>query len=127
MRQPVRAALLAIAALLLLASALAHAFLGWPHLHEDLVRDGASRGLIGALSVGWHFGSVCMAAFGLIALAAAVDAWRARPVAAAPLWIVAFAYAAFGLAAFALRGHNHHFLGFVFIGALLATAAALRR
>lgn len=119
----VRAVVLLVAGLLLLLSACAHAFLGWPHLRGDLAEIGAGPGLAGAIGTGWLFGSVAMLAFGLIVLPAGIAAWRGGAVAAAPLWVIAAAYVIFGTAALALRGHSLHFWAFILIGILVAAGA----
>jgi hypothetical protein len=80
------------AGVLLLLSSAAHALLGWPQFGAALADAGLDGQTVGALAVGWYFGSVSMLAFGVIVLAAAVDAARGRPVAVAPLWIIAGGY-----------------------------------
>ncbi|MEA2604503.1 MAG: hypothetical protein QOF89_5495 [Acidobacteriota bacterium] len=126
MSSQIRAIVLVLAGLLLSASAGLHGFVAWPHLHGDLIRDHASPGLIGALSLGWHFGSLAMLAFSLISLSAGVAVWQGRSVSAGPLWIVAAACIAFGLGAFFLYGHSVHLLGFALMGALVAIGAVSR-
>lgn len=123
MSSQIRAAALVLAGLFLLASAGMYDFVAWPHLQGDLVRDHASPGLRGVLAVGWHFGSVAMLAFGLIALFAGAAVWQGRRVSASPLWIVAAACIGFGLGAFVLYAHDPHLLGFAFIGVLVAIGA----
>ena len=121
-----RAMVLLLAGLLLAASSAVHEFLAWPHLRGDLVRDHASPGLIGALSLGWHFGSVAMLAFGLIVLSAGAAVWRSDRIATSPLWIIATACIAYGLAGFSLYGHNPHLLGFALLGVLVASGTPIR-
>jgi hypothetical protein len=123
MSSRIRAVVLVLAGLMLASSAAFHAFLGWPHMQGDLVRDHASPGLIRVLSAGWHFASVAMLAFGLIALFAGVAVWQRRRVSASPLWIVAAACIGFGLGSQVAYGHNPHLLGFVLMGALVAVGA----
>jgi hypothetical protein len=121
-----RAMVLLLAGLLLSAGSAVHAFLAWPHLRGDLVRDHASPGLVGALSLGWHFGSVAMLAFGLVVLSAGIAVWRGDRVSTSPLWIIAVACIAFGLAGFSLYGHSPHLLGFALLGALVASGTPIR-
>lgn len=111
--------------LLLLASAAAHALAGWPPFRESLTGAGVEADEVGALAAGWYFGSAAMLAFGLLVLQQARRRLRSQRVDGGPLWIVALAYVAFGAAAFALRGGNPHFLGFVATGCLTALFARL--
>ena len=108
-----------IAGLMILISALAHAFLGWPAMAEaldDVITDDAGAvDLLGALAVGWYFGSMAMVVFALIVLRMALrdaDTCAGR--------FIAVGYLVFGLAAWLARDFNPHFLIFVAIGALLA-------
>ena len=107
-----------VAGILLLASAAAHAFLGWPAMASALGNIGASAALVGALAVGWYFGSVAMLVFALIVLQIAI-----RNADACPVRFVALGYLVFGLAAWLARDFNPHFLLFVGIGVLLALFA----
>lgn len=106
---------------LILLSALAHAFLGWPAMAGALAAAGAGEELAGALAVGWIFGSMAMAVFGLIVLETAV---RGRGPAA--VRFIAVGYLVFGLAAWLERDLNPHFLLFIATGVLLALFAFLR-
>jgi len=118
--------LMLAAGLLLIASSMAHSFLGWPQIGPQLVASGVPDDLVGALAVGWHFGGVAMAAFGVIVLLA----WRrARPGAAGgaggleAVGVVAAAYVVFGTAAFVLRSFAPFFLVFILPGVALAACA----
>ena len=111
----------------LILSSLAHAFLGWPSLRPALETGGVDANVIGAMAVGWYFGSVAMAAFGAIVLVWAVKLLRGQTVDMAPVWIMALAYLAFGLAAFLVRGLNPHFLLFIVTGLLLGAFAFVGR
>ena len=62
----VRKAIGILAGVLLVLSALAHAFLGWPAMLAGLTEAGAGDDLTGALAVGWYFGSMAMFVFGLM-------------------------------------------------------------
>lgn len=121
-------AILGIAAgAVLVLSALAHAFLGWPALHPALAASGVDESLIGAIAVGWYFGSVAMAVFGLIVLVMAVKLLRGRTVDMAPVAVMALGYLGFGLAAFLARDLNPHFLLFIGTGLLLGAFAFVGR
>ncbi len=121
-----RAILGLLAGLLLIASAGGHAFLGWPPFRTLLEQAGVDADAVAALSVGWYFGSVAMLAFGAIVLLAAVQAMRGERAANGSLWIIAAAYAGFGLTVYVLRDFNPHFLLFVVTGLLVGAVAALK-
>ncbi len=134
----------AVGAVLLLSSG-AHAFLGWPQIRLALTGSMVDPQLIAALSVGWHYGSVAMAAFGLIVLilwwrlgtrggggearggaSGAADAGGGRAGAAgsrAVLLVIAAAYVAFGTAALLYRDLQPHFLLFIIPGLVLGVGA----
>jgi hypothetical protein len=113
-----------LSAVALFASGLAHAFLGWGQFASALEASAVPDAVVGALAVGWYFGSTAMIAFAAIALAAAL---RRRASASLLLGIIGGTYVLFGLAAYLSRDFNPHFLGFVGIGVLAATAAVLSR
>jgi hypothetical protein len=100
---------------LLLASGLAHAFLGWPAMAAALAAVEASEDLSGALAVGWYFGSMAMLVFGMIVLGIAIR--KADPCA---VRFIAIGYLVFGLAAWLARDLNPHFLLFIATGVVLA-------
>ena len=72
-----------VAGLLLIASSAAHAFLGWPPFGAALAEAGIEGDIIGALAVGWYFGSTAMLVFGVIVLAAAFEGGTRRRAASA--------------------------------------------
>jgi hypothetical protein len=123
----VRTWLLSVGGALLLASAGAHAFLGWPAVRGELGRLSAPADLVGGLAIGWLFGSAAMLAFGLVVLACARDVHRGHAGTATPALIVGAAYGLFGLTAFLARGMNPHFTGFMVIGALVIAGARRTR
>ena len=119
--------LLFVGGILLVASAGAHAFAGWPPQRDMLVQAGTDAELVAGLTLGWYFGSVAMLAFGVVVLR---DAWLLKrnpahaPGAAA---IIGVGYLAFGMRALFYRGFNPHFLGFVAIGLVIGIPALLGR
>ena len=121
-----RAILGFLAALLLIASAVAHAVLGWPPFRSILDQAGVDSEAIAALEVGWYFGSLAMLAFGAIVLLAAVRAIRGQQAANGSLWIIGTAYTLYGAVAYVVRDFNPHFLLFVVTGLLVAAVAALK-
>ncbi len=120
-----RAILGFLAALLLIASAFAHAFLGWPPFQSLLKQAGVEAEATAALEVGWYFGSLAMLAFGAIVFLAAARAIRGEQAANGSLWIIGAAYTLYGVVAYVARDFNPHFLLFVVTGLLVAAVAAL--
>jgi hypothetical protein len=115
-----------LAGTLMLLSAAAHGFLGWPALRAELSRTTAPPDLVAGLGIGWWFGSVAMAAFAAIVLHLAWQLWRDQPVSLAPAAIVGAAYVLFGAVAIALQGASPPMISFVVLGALLTGMAARR-
>ena len=89
-----------ISGLLLVLSSLAHAFLGFPPLRTQLTASAAAEDVVGALAIGWYFGSAAMATFGLIVLTSGANALKGKASGLAAVRWIALAYALFGLAAF---------------------------
>ena len=123
MKPSVRAPLLFAATALMGFAALTNAFVGLPHLQEDLVEIQVRPTLLRAVSVAMQFGAYAMFAFTLVVLHAAVRAARGGTTARLPLAIVAVLYAAFGIAAFVEAG-SPHALGYALAGVLVGAAAA---
>ncbi len=121
-----RAVLGFLAALLLIASAFAHAVVGWPPFQSILEQAGIDADVTAALEVGWYFGSLAMLAFGAIVFLAAVRAIRGERAANGSLWIIGVAYTVYGLVVYVARDFNPHFLLFVVTGLLVAAVAALK-
>jgi len=117
-----RLALAVLATLLFAAAAAAHAFLGWPPFEADLREAGLDGSHVGALATGWYFGSVAMATYAALAAFGAWEIRRGSLAGMVPLRLIGASYAGFGVAAWLIRSHNPHFLGFVVIG-LTALAA----
>ena len=109
-----------VAGFFLVASAAAHALLGWPQVREALKGFQVEPQLVGALAAAWYFGSISMLGFGLILLSQARCKLAGKPVQLGPTWTIAALYAAFGTVAFILRDYNPHFLLFVCTGAVVA-------
>ena len=111
MRRPIGVA----AGALLIFSAFAHGVIGWPAMAEALDDEAVAYELVGALAVGWLFGTMAMVVFGLIVLQIAL-----RDGDPCPVRFVALGYLVFGLAAWLARDLEPHFLIFVATGVLLA-------
>jgi hypothetical protein len=108
---------------LLVLSSLAHAFLGLPPLRAELGAAGVSADASGAIAIGWYFGSVAMAAFGLIVLTSAINVLNGKLGGLRAVQWIALAYFLFGVAAFVADRLNPHFVGFIVIGVLLGVFA----
>lgn len=113
--------------ILLILSSLAHAFLGWPPIKSALTSFNVDQGLIGAITIGWYFGSVAMFVFGIIVFNNGLKVFRGDTVTRGTLYVIAIAYIIFGLAAFIVRDYNPHFLFFIAIGSLVGIYAFLVR
>ena len=83
---------------LLLLSAMAHGFAGWPTVRAELTGAGAGPDVIRGMAVGWLFGSVSMAVFGIIVLWSGRSWWRGQTVSPVPACVIGAAYALFGVA-----------------------------
>jgi hypothetical protein len=118
-----RAALLMAGSAAILASAVLHGAVNVPHLREDLLEIAVRPRLLAAVSLVLYFSVIAMVAFGSLVLAASVAMLRGRPAPAAPLWVTASAYVAFGLVAFAMVSPSVHFLGYAAIGVVVAFGA----
>lgn len=110
--------LVSVGGVLILVSALPHALLGWPAIHERLDALSAGRDLIDGIAVAWHFGSAAMLALGAAVLVAVPELSSSRWAWRLPLY-VGLVYLAFGVGAFSYRSMHPRFLVFVGIGALL--------
>lgn len=122
-----RTALLSLSATGMALSALPHAFGAWPHFRAGLVELGGDERLLGAIGAAWAFGTAMMLACAAVVAAQAVRAWRGEAVHAATLLPIGLAWAGYGVAAFALRDFNTHYMAFVACGAALLVALALPR
>lgn len=121
MTLPRRAVLATLVAILLAASAAAHATLGWPPFRAELLERGMPAEAVGALAAGWYFGSIAMGLFAGIAWHVA-KLLRQGQAAFVSLRIIGAGYLVFGLGACLLRNYDPHFLGFAGIGVLALAA-----
>jgi hypothetical protein len=104
-------------AVLLAASAVAHAVLGWPPFKGELTGLGLEQNDVEVLAVAWYFGSVAMAMLAAIAWHIA-KRLRAGHASFVTLRIIGAGYLAYGAWAFVYRHFNPHLLGFMGIGVL---------
>jgi hypothetical protein len=99
--------------------------IGVPHLREDMLEINVRPTLLGAVSLGLYFGTLAMFAFAALVFLAALKSAQGGVMARLPLWIIATAYIAFGILAFAWT-RSHHTLGYVLIGGLILGATFTR-
>lgn len=102
-----------------------HAFLGWPALSNALIRSGVEIDLRNALGAGWIFGSLCMAAFGIVVMLAVGLLRRGIAMARWIVVTIGSVYLAFGVGAGLHHGFGPHFVTFAAIGTLLCALMAL--
>lgn len=121
-RKRVSEYLVLAAGILIFLGGLAHSFVGWPALSEALAREGVDPSTAGAVGIGWNFGGTAMDAFGLLVVLSFFELRRGSRAAWRLALVIGLFYLVFGLAAFAIRFPNPHFLFFVALGALLSGA-----
>jgi hypothetical protein len=113
-----------VAGVMLLASSVAHTFLGWKSMAEQLARTNARPDLVAGLHIGWTFGGAAMVILGFIAVTTFVDRLRGGKAPLSHVIAIAVIYMAFGAWAISASGGDLFFLGvFVVPGALLGIAA----
>ena len=113
-----------VAGVALLASSVAHTWLGWKSLAERLARTNVPPDLQAGLHIGWAFGGACMVILGIIVSATFLGRLRGAKPPLLPIAVIAVVYMAFGAWSIAESGGDLFFLGvFVVPGALLGIAA----
>ena len=113
-----------LAGVILLASSVAHTWLGWKSLAERLAATNVPPDLQAALHLGWTFGGAAMVILGFIAVTTFVDRLRGGRAPLSHVVAIAIVYMAFGAWAIAESGGDLFFLGvFVIPGAMLGIAA----
>ena len=116
--------LVGVTSALIFLSAFAHAFLGWPELQRALAGR-VDADVVSAMGIGWHFGSVAMATFGLLGLTSFLQMRKGRVGAHWTPLLIGAAYTLFGLGALLHRGLVPHFLFFIVLGLLLVTGSLM--
>ena len=113
-----------VAGVMLLASSVAHTWLGWKTLAEQLAKTNVPPDLQTNLHLGWAFGGACMVILAFVVLTTFVDRLRGGNAPLSHVIAIAVVYMAFGAWAIAESGGDLFFLGvFVVPGALLGIAA----
>jgi hypothetical protein len=113
-----------VAGVMLLASSVAHTWLGWKSLAERLATTNVPPDLQAGLHIGWAFGGAAMVILGVIVIATFAARLRGARPPLLPVAVIAVVYMAFGAWAISASGGDLFFLGvFVVPGALLGIAA----
>jgi hypothetical protein len=116
--------LVGVASGLIFLGAFAHAWPGWWALRGAL-GPGTDPAILGAVGIGWHFGSVSMATFGLLGLLSAAQMRKGQAGARWTPALIGTAYVLFGIGALLSIGPSLHFVVFIVLGCLLAAGALL--
>jgi hypothetical protein len=125
MQHPTRGAVLLLASIAILGSAILHGMVNVPHLHEDLLEIGVRPRLVTAIVLVLYFSVAAMFTFGGLVFSSAVQVFRGQQPSRAVLSVIAANYIGFGMGAFALMGGSPHLLGYAGMGLLVAVGAAL--
>ncbi|WP_396627549.1 hypothetical protein [Luteitalea sp.] len=103
-------------------SSLPHMLLGWPAQRQLLEQARVPPDTVLGLQVGWQFGGVAIATFGLIALIAFVQVLRGHPPHMRATRLIGLAYTAFGVWAWFLTSEPFA-LVFIVPGLMVLTGA----
>jgi hypothetical protein len=93
-----------VGSVLMLVSSIPHSVLGWPVQRQVLQQSGVPSDAILGLAVGWYFGGLAIAVFGLIASLSFVQVLRGHAPHMRATSIIGFAYTAFGVWAWLATG-----------------------
>ena len=86
-----------VGSVLMLVSSIPHSFVGWPLQRQALQQSRVPADTILGLAVGWYFGGVAIAAFGLIAALSFIQVLRGHAPHMRATTIIGLAYTGFGL------------------------------
>ena len=115
-----------VGSLLMLASSIPHSVMGWPAQRQVLLQAQVPADTILGLSIGWYFGGVAIASFGLIAAVSFLQVLRGHAPHMRATLIVGLAYTGFGLWAWFLT-REPFALTFIVPGLLVLTGATAPR
>jgi hypothetical protein len=93
----VRVILGLIGSVIMLLSSIPHSVLGWPPQRDVLLQSQVPADTILGLSIGWYFGGMAIAVFGLIAVVSFVQVIRGHAPHMRATTIIGLAYTGFGL------------------------------
>lgn len=126
MRSKLAAVLLVVGGVLMLLSAFAHAFQGWPAMAAGLAPHPVDPEIHAALAIGWIWGSACMAGLGVLTLCCLPGVRCGERSARIATATAGFTWLLFGLGALYWRWPKTHFLAFVVLGAIVLAGLALQ-
>jgi hypothetical protein len=115
-----------IGSVLMLLSSIPHTVLGWPAQRQVLQQSHVPADTILGLSVGWYFGGMAMAVFGLIAVVSFMQVLRGHAPHMRATTIIALGYTAFGLWAWFVTREGFT-LVFIIPGLLVLTGSTAPR
>ena len=111
-----------VGSLAMLLSAVPHTLMGWPAQRQVLEQARVPADAILGLQIGWQFGGVAIATFGLIATIAFVQVLRGHAPHMRAARLVGLAYTAFGIWAWFMSGEPFA-LVFLVPGLMVLTGA----
>ena len=114
-----------LGSLLIMLSSLAHSFAGWPAQRAVLQSARVPAETILGLSIGWYFGGLAIAVFGLIAVISFVQVLRGHTPHMRATMIIGLAYIGFGVWAWFVTREPFP-LVFIVPGLLVLTGATAR-
>jgi hypothetical protein len=114
-----------VGSLLMMLSSLPHSLSGWPAQRAVLERAQVPADTILGLSIGWHFGGVAIAVFGLIATLSFVQVLRGHTPHMRATTVIGLAYTGFGLWAWVVTLQPFA-LVFIVPGLLVLTGSTAR-
>lgn len=125
MSSRVRVVIGLVGSVLMLVSSIPHAVLGWPAQRQVLEQSHVPADTVLGLSIGWYFGGLAIAVFGLIASLSFVQVLRGRAPHMRATTIIGVAYATFG--AWAWWETRQSFALLFIVPGLLVLAGSLGR
>ncbi len=115
-----------VGSLAMLASSLPHSLMGWPAQREVLRQSQVPADTVLGLSIGWYFGGLAIAVFGLIATLSFVQVLRGHAPHMRATTIIGTAYMGFGLWAWFVTREPFP-LVFIVPGLMVLTGSLARR
>jgi hypothetical protein len=113
-------------AVLMLVSCIPHSLLGWPAQRHVLERSAVPADTILGLAVGWYFGGLAIAVFGLIAALSFIQVLRGHAPHMRATSIIGLAYMGFGVWAWFVTRQSFA-LVFIVPGLLVLTGSMAQR
>jgi hypothetical protein len=114
-----------VGSLLVLASSVPHSLLGWPAQRQVLLQSQVPADTVLGLSIGWYFGGLAIAVFGLIAALSFVQVLRGHPPHMRATTIIGLSYTGFGVWAWFVTREPFP-LVFIVPGLLVLTGATAK-